>query len=327
MLVIEDLHVDLPARSGRLQAVRGLSLAAAAGRTLAIVGESGSGKSITALSIMGLLPKGAQRRARRLTFDGIDLLAQTDRSMEDIRGNRIGMIFQDPTASFNPAYTIGEQLEEVHLRHCKKGRQDARKRAIDLLEQVGMPAPRERLAQYPFELSGGLRQRAMIAMALMCEPALVIADEPTTALDVTIQAQVLRVLRDLQRQMGLAVILITHDLGVVSAVADDVAVMYAGEIVEQSDVDALFASPQHPYTRGLLSCIPRIGSGQMGQRLPTIRGHVANLSRLPDGCVFAARCDMADDRCRKHPVELESVAPGHAVRCINAHLLEANTHA
>lgn len=316
MLAIEDLQVDLPTPHGAIKAVRGVSLDAVAGRTLALVGESGSGKSITALSILGLLPSGAKRQARRMIFEGADLQSLSDRQMQDIRGRRIGMIFQDPTASFNPAYTIGDQLEEVHIRHMRAGRRAARDRAVEMLEKVRMPAPGDRLAQYPFELSGGLRQRAMIAMAMMCEPSLIIADEPTTALDVTIQAQVLRVLRDLQQQMGIAVILITHDLGVVSAAADDVAVMYGGEIVERGSVGAIFSAPQHPYTAGLLACIPRIGGAAPGARLPTIAGQVPKLTAVPRGCVFGDRCERQIGACQEQPILLRSNDAGHAVRCI-----------
>ncbi len=316
MLTIQDLHVDLPTKAGLLHAVRGVDLEAAAGRTLAIVGESGSGKSITALSVMGLLPRGAQRRARRLIFEGTDLSGLSDRQMQDVRGRRIGMIFQDPTSSFNPSYTIGNQLEEVYMRHVGKGRRSARDRAVEMLEQVHMPAPGERLRQYPFELSGGLRQRAMIAMALMCDPSLIIADEPTTALDVTIQAQVLHVLRELQQRRGIGVILITHDLGVVSAVADDVAVMYCGEIVERGEVASVLARPRHPYTNGLLACLPLIGERVAGSSLPTIPGYAPRLTAIPRGCVFAARCDRQDRACHETAVTLASVEGRHAVRCL-----------
>jgi peptide/nickel transport system ATP-binding protein len=316
LLTVEDLHVDLPAKAGLLKVVRGCSLQVEAGRTLAIVGESGSGKSVTALAIMGLLPSGARRRAQSLRFEGTDLLHLSDRKMENIRGRRIGMIFQDPTAAFNPSYTIGEQLEEVHLRHFGRGRRAARACALDMLEQVRMPAPAERLRQYPFELSGGLRQRAMIAMALMCEPSLIIADEPTTALDVTIQAQVLRLLRELQQQRGIGVILITHDLGVVSAAADDVAVMYSGELVESGPVETVLAAPLHPYTNGLIACIPRIGARADGARLPIIPGFAQGMLSAPQGCVFAPRCDRVTEECRRAPVELSRVDDGHMARCV-----------
>jgi peptide/nickel transport system ATP-binding protein len=318
VLAVEDLHVDLPGRSGMTKVVRGVSLSVAAGQTLAIVGESGSGKSITALSIMGLLPAGARRRVGRLAFEGEDLDAFSDRRMEDVRGRRIGMIFQDPTASFNPSLRIGEQLEEVHLRHVRAGRRAARDRAVELLERVGMPAPAMRMSQYPFELSGGLRQRAMIAMALMCNPSLVIADEPTTALDVTVQAQVLRVLRDLQQQMQIALVLITHDLGVVSVMADEVAVMYAGQIVEQAPAGDLFTAAGHPYTRGLIRCIPRIDQCSDARRLPSIRGSVPNLATLGAGCAFADRCDLALPECRQAPVPLQSRPNDRATRCLRA---------
>jgi peptide/nickel transport system ATP-binding protein len=322
VLAVEDLHVDLPGRSGMTKVVRGVSLSVAAGQTLAIVGESGSGKSITALSIMGLLPAGARRQVGRLAFEGDNLDAFSDRRMEDVRGRRIGMIFQDPTASFNPSLRIGQQLEEVHLRHVRAGRRAARDRAIELLERVGMPAPEMRMSQYPFELSGGLRQRAMIAMALMCNPSLVIADEPTTALDVTVQAQVLRVLRDLQQQMQIALVLITHDLGVVSVMADEVAVMYAGQIVEQAPAGDLFTAPRHPYTRGLIRCIPRIDAESGAHRLPSIRGSVPNLATLGAGCSFADRCDMALPACRQAPIPLQSRAGNRASRCLRADELE-----
>jgi peptide/nickel transport system ATP-binding protein len=251
-----------------------------------------------------------------MIFDGTDLLGLSDRQMQDVRGRRIGMIFQDPTSSFNPSYTIGNQLEEVYMRHVGKSRRSARDRAVEMLEQVHMPAPAERLQQYPFELSGGLRQRAMIAMALMCEPSLIIADEPTTALDVTIQAQVLHVLRELQQRRGIAVILITHDLGVVSAVADDVAVMYCGEIVERGEVASVLARPRHPYTNGLLACLPLIGERAAGSSLPTIPGYAPRLTTMPRGCVFAARCDRQDHVCHETAIALGSVEGRHAVRCL-----------
>jgi len=322
VLAIEDLHVEFAGRRAATQVVRGVSLSVTAGRTLAIVGESGSGKSLTALAITGLLPARARRRVRRILFEGEDIAAYSDRRMEDVRGRRIGMIFQDPTASFNPSLRIGQQLEEVHMRHLRAGRAAARERALELLELVGMPAPQMRMAQYPFELSGGLRQRAMIAMALMCSPTLLIADEPTTALDVTVQAQVLRVLADLQQRLHLGLVLITHDLGVVSAMADEVAVMYAGQIVEQAPAEVLLSAPRHPYTRGLIRCIPRIAAGGATRHLPSIRGSVPNFAAGFTGCAFAERCDLAIDACRRAPIPLETRADGQAVRCIRADVTE-----
>jgi len=319
LLAVEDLHVEFSGRGAPTQVVRGVTLSVAAGRTLAIVGESGSGKSLTALSITGLLPARSRRRVGRIMFEGDDLAAFSDRRMEDVRGRRIGMIFQDPTASFNPSLRIGQQLEEVHMRHLGAGRAAARERAFELLELVGMPAPAMRMGQYPFELSGGLRQRAMIAMALMCNPTLLIADEPTTALDVTVQAQVLRVLRDLQQRLHLSLVLITHDLGVVSAMADEVAVMYAGQVVEQAPADVLLSTPRHPYTRGLIRCIPRINEASAVRHLPSIRGAVPNFAAGFTGCAFADRCDLAIAACRRVPIPLEARADGHAaVRCIRA---------
>ncbi|HET9903743.1 MAG TPA: ABC transporter ATP-binding protein [Xanthobacteraceae bacterium] len=297
LLRVEDLAVDIATARGTLRAVRGVSFDICAGETLCLVGESGCGKSMTALAIMGLLPDAASRRARALAFEGADLLTVPPRRLAALRGNRMAMIFQEPMTALNPAYTIGNQLIEVHRRHKGSRAAQARARAVELLEKVGITAAADRLGQYPHQLSGGLRQRVMIAMALMCGPALLIADEPTTALDVTIQAQILRLLVDLQRDLGIAVLLITHDLGVVARVAHRVAVMYAGEIVESAPAADLFRAPRHPYTRGLLASIPVPGRTPPGGRLGAIPGIVPSLIGEVRGCAFRERCAYAGSAC------------------------------
>ncbi|WP_407050785.1 ABC transporter ATP-binding protein [Methyloraptor flagellatus] len=315
LLDVENLTIDIPTEAGLLHAVGGVSFSLDRGETLAIVGESGSGKSLTSLAIMDLLPGRAIRRATRLSFDGIDLAATSDRQMEDLRGDRIAMIFQEPMTSLNPAYTIGDQLTEALRRHRKVSRTEARDRAVHLLERVGITAAASRLGQYPHQLSGGLRQRVMIAMGLMCEPDLIIADEPTTALDVTIQAQILRLLRDIQREFGMALILVTHDLGVVARVADKVAVMYAGRLVETGTTRAVFGAPSHPYTRGLLRSIPVPGRTAPGEPLGTIPGQVPSLIGNVSGCAFRNRCDLAVEACAGAIPDV-ALAPGHSMACI-----------
>jgi peptide/nickel transport system ATP-binding protein len=265
---------------------------------------------------MGLLPKTLKRAAGRLEFAGIDLQRQKPRQMRNLRGNRMAMIFQEPMTSLNPAYTIGDQLEEAYLLHNKAGRAEARARAVELLGKVGITAAENRLSQYPHQLSGGLRQRVMIAMALMCAPELIIADEPTTALDVTIQAQILRLLADLQREMNMAMILVTHDLGVVARIADKVAVMYAGEVVEQGTAQEIFKHPRHPYTRGLLRCIPVPGKTKPGEHLGSIPGIVPSLVGRMEGCAFRTRCDVAEAVCASAVPERHTET-GHAWRCIH----------
>ena len=260
VLEMRGLEIDLPVKAGTLHAVRGVDFSVAAGETLCLVGESGSGKSLTALSIVSLLPPQAKRRIAQLTFMGQEISGFTERQMQDVRGRGIGMIFQDPMMAFNPTMTIGRQLEEVYLRHIARDRKAARAKALDILTRVGVTMPESRLKQYPHQLSGGLRQRAMIAMALMCEPSLLIADEPTTALDVTMQAQVLDLLKGIQRAMGVAIIFITHDLGVVAAIADRVAVMNSGQILEYGDVRQVLKAPAHAYTRALLDAVPKLDS-------------------------------------------------------------------
>ncbi len=316
ILEVENLSVDIPLAAGVLHPVQALNFHVDRGETLAIVGESGCGKSLTSLAIMGLLPSKAKRRADKLTLDGRDLLGWSERQMSDIRGNRMSMIFQEPMTSLNPAYTIGDQLSEALLRHKPVSRSEATDRAVYLLEKVGITAARGRLRQFPHQLSGGLRQRVMIAMALMCGPDLIIADEPTTALDVTIQAQILHLLAELQKEFNTGLILITHDLGVVARVADRIAVMYAGQVVETGTAKQIFGAPAHPYTQGLLECIPIPGKTVRGQHLGSIPGIVPSLIGALPGCHFAGRCRYVDDSCRTGTFDLRAaVAAGHTYRC------------
>ena len=322
LLEVDDLHVNIPLEDGVLHPVRGISLTVERGKTLCIVGESGCGKSLTSLAIMGLLPRDARRTARALKFDGVDLTGLDARGMADLRGDRLAMIFQEPMTSLNPAYTIGDQLCEAYRRHRRASSREATDRAIHLLERVGIAAAASRLRQYPHQLSGGLRQRMMIAMALMCEPRLIIADEPTTALDVTIQAQILRLLRDLQRELGIALLLITHDLGVVARMAHRVAVMYAGEVVEEGSVEAIFKNPVHPYTQALLRCIPVPGKTPRRGQLGSIPGIVPSLVGDIQGCGFSSRCSYVGDACSR-PVPMAMLPDGHRYRCV----LDPNTAA
>ena len=319
LIQIEDLRVLFRGDDGRIMhAVDAVDLSVTHGATLGLVGESGCGKSVTSLAIMGLLPKRSTEISGSIRFDGFDLLETSDETLRDLRGNRLAMIFQEPMTSLNPSFTIGDQIIETILRHRGGSRRSARDRAIELLRRVHIPSPEKRIDDYPHKLSGGMRQRVMIAMALACDPRLLIADEPTTALDVTLQAQILDLMRELKAASGAAIILITHDLGVVAEVCDEVAVMYAGEIVERATVDELFASPQHPYTVGLLGSIPRLD--RRTEHLATIEGMVPNMSKPPGGCRFAARCPFVSDICLKAPPPLVPVSPGHASRCIKAPL-------
>ncbi|MCZ0812192.1 MAG: ABC transporter ATP-binding protein [Pseudomonadota bacterium] len=315
LLSVRNLTIDIPVGGGTLHAVRGIDFDLNRGETLCIVGESGSGKSLTSLALMGLLGKNIDRSADRMEFDGTELTTASPRTMRALRGARMSMIFQEPMTSLNPAYTIGDQLIEALRLHKPVSREAARARAIELLEKVGITAAASRLSQYPHQLSGGLRQRVMIAMALMCEPELIIADEPTTALDVTIQAQILRLLHDLGQEMNMAMILITHDLGVVARVADKVAVMYAGELVETGSAVDVFNTPLHPYTRGLLRCIPLPGKTARGSTLGTIPGIVPSLVGDIEGCAFRTRCPHALPACQS-AIPLQG-RPDHAFRCIH----------
>ena len=313
LLELRRLAVSFSSDHGTVQAVDGVDLSLARGRTLGLVGESGCGKSVTSLAVMGLLPSENASVSGEVRFEGRDLLSLAPKLMRDLRGARLAMIFQEPMTSINPAYTIGNQIVEAIQRHQGLSAADARRRAIEMLRLVRIPSPDKRIDDYPHKLSGGMRQRAMIAMALACGPQLLIADEPTTALDVTIQAQILDLMRGLRRDTGTAIILITHDLGVVAEMADEVAVMYAGQIVERAPVGALFARPEHPYTVGLLGSIPRLDEKR--ERLPSIEGRVPDMTRPPDGCRFAARCPFAEAACRTTVPVLAEIAPGHLSRC------------
>jgi peptide/nickel transport system ATP-binding protein len=319
LIEIEGLRVLFRGDDGRTtHAVDSVDLSVADGATLGLVGESGCGKSVTSLAIMGLLSKQSAEVSGAIRFDGFDLLEAPDETLRDLRGNRLAMIFQEPMTSLNPSFTIGDQIIETILRHRGGSRRSARARAVELLRRVHIPSPEKRIDEYPHKLSGGMRQRVMIAMALACDPRLLIADEPTTALDVTLQAQILDLMRELKAASGAAIILITHDLGVVAEVCDEVAVMYAGEIVERAAVDELFASPQHPYTIGLLGSIPRLG--RRTAHLATIEGVVPNMANPPSGCRFAARCPFVGEACLKAPPPLAELNPGHWSRCIKAPL-------
>jgi peptide/nickel transport system ATP-binding protein len=319
LLEVENLKVIFHGDRGRItHAVDSLDLTVRRGQTLGLVGESGCGKSVTALAIMGLLPRGSADVSGRIRFDRIDMLTLSDREMRDMRGDRLAMIFQEPMTSLNPMYSIGEQIAETLIRHRSLSRRRARERTIELLRLVKIPSPEERVDDYPHRLSGGMRQRAMIALALACDPMLLIADEPTTALDVTIQAQILDLMRDLKAAAGAAIILITHDLGVVAEVCDEVAVMYAGEIVERAPVDVLFAGPQHPYTIGLLGSMPRLDSS--AAELAAIDGMVPNMAALPPGCRFAPRCPFVREICTQAPPPMVPIGPSHQSRCVRAPL-------
>ncbi len=320
VLEVRDLVTEFTTDEGRLRAVDSVSFALQAGQTLAVVGESGSGKSVTSLSVMGLLPARIGRIASgSIRLDGRELVGLPERAMRRVRGNDIAMIFQEPMTSLTPVYTVGDQIAEAILTHRDIPQRAARARAVELLEQVGIPEPGLRARAYPHQLSGGMRQRVMIAIALSCDPRVLIADEPTTGLDVTIQAQILELLRKLQKETGMAILFITHDLGVVAEIADRVLVMYAGRKVEEAGVEALFASPRMPYTVGLLGSTPRPGaSARAGEavRLRAIRGNIPSPRNLPQGCPFHPRCDhMREGVCTAALPPLEDSGGGHLVRC------------
>jgi len=322
VLEVEDLQTWFYTRRGVVRAVDRVSFALGAGETLAIVGESGCGKSITALSILGLVPSPPGRIVGgAVRLQGRDLLRLDAEAMRRVRGNDISMIFQEPMTSLNPVLTIGEQIGEALVLHQALSRGAAREKAVEMLRLVRIPEPERRAREYPHQLSGGMRQRAMIAMALACNPKVLIADEPTTALDVTIQAQILELILELQQRLGTAVILITHDLGVVAETAQRVIVMYAGRKVEEAEVTALFDEPLHPYTRGLLGSIPRLEGEAAQQRLQEIPGMVPPLNALPEGCAFAPRCDFATERCRAEYPPWRALRPGHWSACWQAERL------
>ena len=319
LLEVRDLNTVFSSDQGDISVVNGISFDVHRGHTLAIVGESGCGKSVTSLSIMGLLPKPHGRIARgSIKYEGRELVGAKEEVLQDLRGNGMAMIFQEPMTSLNPSFTVGEQIIEGLLRHRKINRVQARGIAIEMLKKVRIPSPEQRMDEYPHKLSGGMRQRVMIAMGMACEPKLLIADEPTTALDATIQAQILELMRTLQQETGTAIVLITHDLGVVAEVADDVVVMYAGRIVERGPVKQIFSTPQHPYTVGLLGAIPRMDV--IKKRLISIEGQVPNPAQPQTGCSFAQRCPFAEAQCLAELPVLIEVGALHQSACFKAPL-------
>jgi len=319
LLEVRGLRTLFKGEQGEARAVDGVDFQLQRGRTLGIVGESGCGKSVTALSIMGLVPQPPGRiAAGEVLFEGEDLLKSSPQRLRDLRGDKLAMIFQEPMTSLNPAFTVGDQISETILRHRKVTPAEARAQAIEMLRRVRMPSPERRALDYPHQLSGGMRQRVMIAMALACNPQLLIADEPTTALDVTIQAQILELMRALRAELGTSIILITHDLGVIAELADEVLVMYAGKVIERCAAQRLFSQPQHPYTVGLLGSIPRLHLEQ--ERLSAIEGFVPDAAALPAGCRFNPRCPFVIDQCKEEEPPLAEVAQGHYAACWRAPL-------
>ncbi len=318
LLKVRDLSIHFQSRQGILEAVRGISFDLERGQTLGVVGESGCGKSITNLAIMGLLSDNGQVHASEVTFEGLDLLKLREKQWQKIRGKEMAMIFQDPMSALNPSFTVGYQLEEtLKIHEPQLTKVDREVRCLELLKQVGIPAPESRLSSYAHELSGGMSQRVMIAMAIACKPKLLIADEPTTALDVTIQDQILRLLKELQDAYNMAMIFVTHDLGVVAKVSDNIQVMYAGEIVESAPTRELIERPQHPYTRGLLRSLPGAKETAFRAPLTSIPGIVPALNARPLGCQFHPRCDFASEKCQHQPIltELRDEASTHLLRC------------
>ncbi|SIT89014.1 ABC transporter ATP-binding protein [Edaphobacillus lindanitolerans] len=313
ILDVRDLRTSFYTDEGEVKAVDGVSFSVPKGKTIGIVGESGSGKSITSLSILRLLASNGKVVGGEVRFKGDNLLAYSEKKMRSLRGNKISMIFQEPMTSLNPVFTVGQQISETLIEHQGMSKKAAMAKSVDLLKLVGIPSPDKRVKQYPYELSGGMRQRVMIAIALACNPEILIADEPTTALDVTIQAQILGLIRDLQQRMGMSVVLITHDLGVVAETCDYVAVMYAGQVVEYSDVRTLFRKPKHPYTVGLLKSLPRPDEDQ--EKLIPIHGTVPSPLHMPVGCRFNPRCPAATDLCREKLPDLFDDGEGNQVRC------------
>ncbi|USG67397.1 ABC transporter ATP-binding protein [Brevibacillus ruminantium] len=314
LLQIENLRTTFQIEAGQVQAVRGISFHVNKGESVGIVGESGSGKSVSMLSIMRLLPENAKIEAERLTFDGMEVMEMDHKQMRRLHGNDIGMIFQDPMTSLNPLFTIGDQIMEPIRIHLKLSKQEARKKAIEVLRMVEIPSPESRLHQYPHEFSGGMRQRVMIAIAISCNPKLLIADEPTTALDVTIQAQILDLMRDLKKKSNTSIVLITHDLGVVASMCSRLMVMYGGEIVEEGTTREVFYSPQHPYTWGLIRSMPKVSEGEKKKLIP-IPGSPPDLLSPPKGCAFAARCEHAMKICVQFSPPPVSLSDSHRVAC------------
>lgn len=314
LLSVQDLRTYFFTGNGPIKAIDGVSFDVSKGMVFGLVGESGCGKSVTALSIMRILPPPGKTVSGKIIFKNEDLLEKTESAMRRIRGGEISMIFQEPMVSLNPLFTIGRQIEEAILAHMDISRRETRNRVLELLRAVGMPSPETRVNEYPHQLSGGMCQRAMIAMAMACEPSLIIADEPTTALDVTIQAQILELLLKIRGESGMSMIMITHDLGIIAETADVIAVMYTGRILEHADKKTLFSDPRHPYTRGLLESLPKARSG----RLVAIPGMVPRLSELPEGCKFSTRCKYVIEGCLSSEPLLRELSPGHFARCIRA---------
>ncbi|MFA6624816.1 MAG: ABC transporter ATP-binding protein [Bacilli bacterium] len=312
LLEVKDLHVSFKIMAGKVEAINGVSFTLDKGKILGIVGESGSGKSVTSYSIMQIVDKNGHIDSGSIVFEGEEMLGMSKEKLRNIRGNRIAMIFQDPMTALDPVYTIGNQLEEAVRTHENVSKKEAYKRSIEMLNLVGINEPEKRMKQYPFEFSGGMLQRIVIGMALVCKPDLLIADEPTTALDVTIQAQIIELLKDIQEKMGMAIILITHDLGVVAAICDEVDVMYAGRIVERGTADEIFYRPAHEYTKGLINSVPTLADDH---ELEPIKGNPVNLTRLPKGCAFAPRCSKCMKIClEKFPDQIE-LSPNHYTSC------------
>ena len=313
LLEVKDLETEFKVKRGTVKAVNGVSFEVDKGEILAVVGESGSGKSVTSLSVMGLIRDPGRVAGGEILFGGENLLKKNTKEMQAILGDKISMIFQEPITSLNPVYRVKDQIMETILTHTTMSKKEAMARAIEMLDLVGIPAPEQRVNDYPHQMSGGMRQRVMIAMALACDPELLIADEPTTALDVTIQAQILDLINRLREKLGMAVLLITHDLGVVAETADKVVVMYCGRVVEQATVEQLFTKPLHPYTQGLLDSIPKMDEDK--ERLYMIKGIVPDPIHLPKGCSFADRCDKCMEKCKEHMPKLARTEDGRKVRC------------
>ena len=317
LLELKEISIDFATAKGRVRAIDSVSLIVREGETIGLVGESGCGKSVTSLSVLRLLPEPpAIRSGGQMLFRGQDLWSQSERMLRSVRGKDVSMIFQEPMTALNPVYTIKNQMQDVICQHQKMSRKNAGIKAVEMLEMVGIPSPEIRVEEYPHQMSGGMRQRVMIAIALSCQPSLLIADEPTTALDVTTQAQVLQQMKELQDKLGMATIMVTHDLGVVAQTCQRVVVMYCGQIIEQASTHDIFHRPRHPYTLGLLKSVPRIRDEKLS-RLPVIEGQVPDLHHLPKGCRFSGRCPNVRDHCLQQRPELERISEDHQVACFN----------